>query len=123
MVLELLIVFNIVNAQRYNTKNGTIKFISETPLENITAVNRQVYSTLDISSGDFDFKVLMKSFEFEKQLMQEHFNIKYAESDKYPEATFKGRISNLLNIDFSKDGSYSAIIEGELFIHGVTQKV
>jgi polyisoprenoid-binding protein YceI len=109
--------------QKFMTKNGYIKFYSETPLETIEAHNRQVNSALDIATGDFVFKVLIKSFEFEKALMQEHFNENYMESDKFPDATFTGKITNLSAIDFTKDGKYEADVEGDLKIHGVTQKV
>ena len=110
-------------SQKYITKNGYIKFYSETPVETIEAHNRQVNSALDIATGDFVFKVLIKSFEFEKALMQEHFNENYMESDKMPDATFTGKITNLAAIDFTKDGKYEATIEGDLKIHGVTKKV
>lgn len=55
-----------VFGQKYLTKNGHIKFFSETPIETIEAHNRQVNSALDISTGNFVFKVLMKSFELKK---------------------------------------------------------
>ena len=83
------------NAQKYITKNGYIKFYSETPIETIEAHNRQVNSALDRETGDFVFKVLMRSFEFEKALMQEHFNENYVESENFPNATFKGKVTNL----------------------------
>jgi len=112
-----------VSAQKYLTKNGHIKFYSETPVETIEAHNRQINSALDISTGDFVFKVLIKSFEFEKALMQEHFNENYMESEKFPNAMFKGKITNLTEIDFLKDGDYETMVEGELTIHGVTNKI
>ena len=65
----------------------------------------------------------MKSFIFEKALMQEHFNENYVDSDKYPNATFKGKVTNLDEIKFSKSGSYNAKVEGELTIHGITKPV
>ncbi|MEZ5197028.1 MAG: YceI family protein [Bacteroidales bacterium] len=123
IVVWVLMVMLEVNAQRFITKNGHIKFHSETPMETIEAHNNQVNCVLDTQSGDFVFKVLMKSFEFEKALMQEHFNENYVESDKFPNATFKGNVSNVSEMDFGKEGEYSAIVEGELTIHGVTQKV
>lgn len=43
-------------------------------MEKIEAVNRQVNSALDVATGNFVFKVLIRGFEFEKALMQEHFN-------------------------------------------------
>lgn len=112
-----------LNAQKYITKNGFIKFYSETPIETIQAENRQVNAALDAATGDLVFKVLMKSFEFEKALMQEHFNENYVESQKFPNGTFQGKVTNIRDIDFSTPGTYDALVEGDLTIHGVTQKV
>ncbi len=123
IIVSVLMIMLEVSAQRYITKNGHIKFYSETPMETIEANNLQVNSALDISTGDFVFKVLMKSFEFEKALMQEHFNENYVESDKFPNATFKGTVSNLADIDFKADGEYASLVEGELSMHGVSKKV
>lgn len=110
-------------AQKFLTKNGKISFFSKTPVENIEAHNKQVNSVLDIETGDFGFKVVMKSFEFEKALMQEHFNENYVESDVFPTAGFKGKITNLKDVNLSKSGSYKVTVEGDLTIHGVTKKV
>jgi len=112
-----------VQAQKYMTKNGNIKFYSETPIETIEATNNQVNAALDSQTGDLVFKVLIKSFQFEKALMQEHFNENYMESDKFPNSTFVGKVTNLTAVDFSKEGSYEATIEGDLTIHGVTKKI
>ena len=108
-------------AQKYITKTGHIKFYSEAPLEKIEANNRQVNSALDAATGGFVFKVLMKSFEFEKALMQEHFNENYVESDKFPNAQFVGKVTNIKDVDFTRDGVYSATVEGKLTLHGVTK--
>lgn len=110
-------------AQKYITKNGHIKFYSDTPAEKIEAHNKQVNSALDTETGDFVFKILMKSFEFEKALMQEHFNENYVESHKYPNATFLGKITNLDEIDFTKEGTYNAYVKGKLSIHGVSREI
>lgn len=119
----LLLSSTFVNAQRFITKNGFVHFFSNTSMEKIEADNKQVNSALDITTGDFIFKMLMKSFEFEKALMQEHFNENYVESDKFPNAEFKGKVMNMKEINFTKNGSYPAIIDGNLTIHGVTKKV
>ncbi len=122
-VIFLATVSYTAQAQRYITKTGFIRFYSEAPLEKIEAINRQVNSALDVKTGDFVFKVLMKSFNFEKALMQEHFNENYVESDKFPSADFKGKVTNLGSIDFAKDGTYEATVEGKLTIHGITKDV
>lgn len=121
----IIVMFTTValQAQKYMTKNGHIKFYSETPVETIEADNHQVNSALDIQTGDFVFKVLIKSFKFEKALMEEHFNENYLESEKYPNSTFQGKVTNLAQINFTKEGTYEATIEGDLTIHGVTKKI
>ena len=122
-IILLVLMTVTASAQRYITKTGYIRFYSDAPMEKIEAVNRQVNSALDITTGDFVFKVLMRSFTFEKALMQEHFNENYVESDKFPSAEFKGKITNLSSVNLAKDGTYSATIEGKLTIHGVTKDV
>lgn len=111
------------HAQRFMTKNGHISFFSKAPLEDIEAHNRHVNAAYDASKGELVFRVLMKSFEFEKALMQEHFNENYVESHKFPNATFTGRVTNFAEIDVTKNGTYKAIVEGELTIRGITKPV
>jgi hypothetical protein len=109
------------NGQKFITKTGHIRFYSDAPLEKIEANNRQVNSALDMATGGFVFKVLLKSFEFEKALMQEHFNENYVESDKYPNATFVGKVTNIKDINLGKEGIYEATVEGKLTLHGITK--
>ncbi len=118
----LLMISNSAFAQKYITKNGHISFFSDAPSEKIEAKNNQVSTALDITTGDLVFKVLIKSFEFKNALMQEHFNENYLESNKFPNATYKGKITNPKEIDFTKNGKYKANVEGEMTIHGVTKK-
>jgi polyisoprenoid-binding protein YceI len=119
----ILFTATLANAQKYMTKGGTIRFSSDTPMEKIDAVNRQVNSALDFATGNFVFKVLIRGFEFEKALMQEHFNENYMESEKFPNSTFNGKITNIKDVNLAKDGVYKVVAEGDLFMHGVTNKV
>jgi len=123
ILVLVLLLSATVYSQNYVTKTGHIKFYSETPIETIEAHNHAVNSAVNIKSGDFVFKVLVKSFEFEKALMQEHFNENYLESDKFPNSTFKGKIVNVKNIDLRKNGTYDAEVHGDLTIHGITKAV
>ncbi|MBA4322227.1 MAG: YceI family protein, partial [Odoribacter sp.] len=95
LLLVLFTVFFAANAQKYMTKNGFIGFFGHTPMEDIKADNNQVSSILDISTGELVFQALIKSFHFERALMEEHFNENYLESDKFPKSGFKGKITNL----------------------------
>jgi hypothetical protein len=109
--------------QLYSTSNGEITFYSHAPLEDIEATNKQVSCAIDLSKGQMAFSMLMNAFQFEKALMQEHFNERYVESHKYPKATFAGSIEDLEKIELSKAGSYNVTVSGKLSIHGVTQTV
>lgn len=108
---------------RFFTKTGKITFYSKSPMENIEAVNNKVVSVWDVASGQIEFNVLMKGFEFEKALMQEHFNENYVESDKYPKAGFKGIIENSSGLDLTNDRSVTVKVNGNLTIHGETRPV
>jgi hypothetical protein len=115
--------FALFAQERYGTRTGTITFFSETPAENIEAVNRKVSSVWDVSTGAIQFAALIKAFEFEKALMQEHFNENYMESNTYPKADFKGTVSGVSAEQLKKPGTYDVTVEGDLTIHGVTRKV
>jgi hypothetical protein len=105
------------------TKNGYIGFFSHTPMEDIKGDNNQVAGVLDISTGEMVFQALIKSFHFERALMEEHFNENYMESEKFPKSSFKGKITNLSSVNFSKNGTYDVTVEGELTIRDATNKI
>ena len=110
-------------ADKYLTKTGTIQFTSKTPLETIEGTNKAVATLLNTETGSIDFIATIKSFVFDRQLLQEHFNENYMESEKIPKANFKGNISNIASISFSKDGEYKAEVVGKMTIHGFTKDV
>lgn len=123
LIVALAGLFSGAQAQKYFTRTGNISFFSSTSIEDIEAHNKTVTAIFDSQSGAIQFAVTMKSFHFEKALMQEHFNENYVESDKFPKSTFKGMIENVKDIDFTKDGTYTANIKGKLTIHGVTKEI
>lgn len=106
------------------SKSGHISFYSHTAVEDITANNYKVVSTIDPATGEVVFSVPMQSFEFEKALMQEHYNSKdFLNTKAFPKAKFTGKISNLSTVDFSKDGIYEANVDGELTIKETAKQV
>lgn len=126
MMMAMALTFSAIvsNAQdKYFTKTGKIDFYSKAPLEDIEAKNKTVMAVIDSKTGAIQFSVQMKGFEFEKQLMQQHFNENYVESDKYPKGEFKGTITNNSEIDYTKDGTYKASVKGKMTIHGITKDV
>ena len=114
---------SLVAQDKFFTKSGRINFVSKAPLENIDGNHKSVTCVLDTKTGNMQFAVLMKGFEFEKALMQEHFNENYVESHKFPKAEFKGQVVNNQEINYSKDGTYQAKVRGTLIMHGETKEV
>lgn len=110
-------------AQRWMTRTGKVSFFSSTPIENIEAVNNEVAGAINTATGETGFIVPVKSFKFDKALMQEHFNESYMESDQYPKAVYQGKIADFSKVNFNKDGSYNVTTKGQLTIHGITKSV
>jgi len=112
-----------LSAQKYFSKTARVTFSSDAPMEKIEAANNKGTCVFDLGSGNLEFAILIKAFQFEKALMQEHFNENYMESDKFPKSTFKGKIVNFAELDLKATKEQALAIEGELTIHGVTQKI
>ena len=125
LICTCLFIISIASSaqEKYFTRSGKIQFFSKTKAENIDATSRSAAVVLESKTGDLQFAVLMKGFEFKKAMMQEHFNKDYVESDKFPKAEFKGQITNNTDIKYTTDGSYTAKVKGKLTIHGVTKDI
>lgn len=119
----LVIAASLLAQDKYFTKSGNIQFSSKGAIETIEATHRSVTCVLDTKTGDIQFAVLMKGFEFRKALMQEHFNENYVESDKYPKSEFRGQITNNSEVNYANNGSYTVHIKGKLTLHGQTKDV
>ena len=104
----------------FSTNKGAITFFSSAPLEDIEAKNSKAISLINIGTNEIAVRVPIKQFQFRNRLMQEHFNENYMESEKYPHATFKGKINE--TVDFQTPGTYDVSATGVLNIHGVSQK-
>jgi len=123
-LLVIAFVPMLLNAQdRFGTRNGHISFLSQTPVENIEADNYKVSCVLDVSTGALQFAALIKAFEFEKALMQEHFNENYMESNTFPKAEFKGKVEGFSAEQLKTPGDHKVTVRGDLTIHGVTKSV
>ena len=119
LIICALITNITLSQDRYITKQGTISFFSHSIIEDIEAENNQILSIVDLENGAIAISTLMKSFMFEKSLMQEHFNENYIESDEFPKATFSGKITNIEDLINKEKVS----IEGNLTIHGISNEI
>jgi len=113
----------ILGQGKFLTNDGNISFYSHTIIEDITAINKEVASVIDASTGEVAIIVKMTGFQFEKKMMQEHFNENYVESERFPKAIFNGLIQNNSEVNYSKGGVYDVQVKGDLTIHGKTVKI
>jgi len=86
--LHLLLTFCLLTAgtslfaqKVFIAQGASVNFFSETPIENIDATSTSMTSVLNTGNGDILFNVPLRTFRFEKSLMEEHFNEKYVESE------------------------------------------
>lgn len=109
------------NGQLYMAQNGEVSFFSKTPLEDIDALNKLVASIINTDNNEVAVQMRVTSFVFPNKLMQEHFNENYLESDKFPSATFKGKIREV--VDLKVPGTYAVTAVGTATIHGITKPI
>jgi len=124
MLLVLLFATAVVCAQqKMLTKSGRITFEASVPsFEEVKAKNEAVTCVLNPETGEIASLAMMKGFRFKVALMEEHFNENYIESDKYPKATFKGKIDDF---DVSKLSATAKdyTIKGKMELHGKSKDV
>ena len=121
LVLVFISVFSVKAQNKYQASDGFVSFFSSAPIEDIYAENKNVKSLVDLSSLEFAFVIPISGFTFKKSLMQKHFNDKYLESDKYPNAIFTGIL--IPKLDMERRGVKEFMAKGEIKMHGVSQKI
>ena len=123
LTLFLLLPLSSESQIKKSTQTGYISFEASVPaFEEVRANTKSVKSSINTKTGELICEVPIKEFQFRLPLMREHFNINYLESNRYPKATFKGKI---------KDFNWFAIgvvpkefiVIGKLEIHGVTKNI
>lgn len=120
----LLIATAAVSAQeKMITKSGKVTFEASVPaFEEVKATNTTSTFVLNPATGEIASLALMKGFRFKVALMEEHFNENYIESDKYPKATFKGKIENFDASALSATAK-DYTIKGKLELHGKSKDI
>lgn len=123
-LLPLTFAFAPLEGGKYVSRAVHVEFFSSTSAEDIRANNYTVTGTIDAASGEVVFSVPMQGFEFEKALMQKHFNGgDFLDTKTYPKAKFKGTITDKGAVDFGKDGTYKVSVKGDMTIKDKTNPV
>jgi hypothetical protein len=121
LILSLIVGCKVgIGQQRFFIEKASISFFSDGVIEDIAAKNDKVTSIFDVHQGDIAYLLNVSDFQFDKKLMQVHFNEKYMESEKYPKSSFQGKI---IGFDPSSSGIQKVKAVGKLTIHGVTKEV
>jgi hypothetical protein len=102
----------------FKCTNGKVVIRSDAPLERIEAESKQLRGALDPATQSFAWVVDIKTVKgFNSALQQDHFNENYLESDRFPTASFSGKI--IEKVDFQTNGPIQVRAKGKLLIHGV----
>ncbi len=111
----------IISAQVLSCRDGLTKFTSEAPLELIKAQSDKTIGVLDCATRNVAFAIDIDTFEgFNSGLQKEHFRENYMETEKYPRATFKGKI--IEEVDFNTDGTSTIRAKGVFTVHGAAKE-
>ncbi|MBY0433991.1 MAG: YceI family protein [Cyclobacteriaceae bacterium] len=110
----------VVQAQKFIAEKSAVSFFSKATIEDIKADNAKSSSIFNSETGEIAFSFPIKEFKFDKKLMQEHFNEKYMDSEKYPKSTFQGKI---IDYQMTGTGAQSVKAQGKLTIHGITKDI
>lgn len=122
-IIFALLITQGVWAQKYYTKTGLTEFkASVAAFEPIEAKNHSTTAVLNIASGQVASLLFVKAFHFKVALMEEHFNENYMDADRFPKATFKGKLVGFRLTEVStKTKEYK--LKGILTIRGESKAV
>lgn len=123
LLFLIFIATTTIAQEKMTTDKGIINFEASVPFfEEVKAINKKTACVLITKTGEITCLAIIKNFQFERSLMEEHFNANYMESHRFPKAIFKGRIEkfDLKNID-SNANQYQII--GKITMHGKSKKI
>jgi len=110
-----------VFAQKIISTSGTTTFLSDAPLETISATNNEVKGIHNIGTKAFAYNVPIKSFDgFNSALQKQHFNSRYLHSDRFPNATFTGKL--IEEIDWNSQAPQTIRAKGSFTLNGIAHQ-
>lgn len=125
LILALLLIpfATVLQAQTYKTRDGYITFNpnKDQSHTDYASASKEATAVLKVETAEVALLVPMKTFHFNNALLEEHFNENYLHTDKFPNATYKGKLIGFNKDQLSKDGVYNLSSEGQVTLHGVTK--
>ena len=122
-IVLILIAITATAQEKMVSYMGITNFEASIPLfEEVKAINEKTTCILILKTGDIACWINIKDFKFKRDLMQEHFNKNYMESNRFPRAVFKGKIDKFdLKKLTTTNNQYQ--ITGKMTIRGRTKKI
>lgn len=127
ITLLLVLIISTVSlfAQRKTTTTATVSFDATTPKDALPkAENKTVIGSIDTKTGAVAFEAAVNNFSFSSPKMQEHFNgPNWMNSAQFPKFTFNGKIDKPSKIKYTKNGTYTVKVTGDLTIKDISKKI
>jgi polyisoprenoid-binding protein YceI len=112
------------------SRENRVTFLSNAPLEDFRGVTHRVdgfvyldgeglQGDTDLDASRFHFEVDLASLDTGIGLRNRHMRDRFLETDRFPFATFTGRV---LSLESLAGGGFRATAAGDLSIHGVTRR-
>jgi len=103
-----------------------VEFISDAPFGKFSGVTENIDGYMYWEGNNYTtnsslyFEVDLKTLDTGIGLRNRHMRDNYLQTDKFPDASFKGKITNVTP---AAQGSFKVDADGEMFIHGVTKYI
>lgn len=123
LIIASLLLSNFILAQKYSSKTGKVTIEASIPMfEDVFAQDDNNVVILNADTGEMASVSVVKNFKFKVKLMEEHFNESYAETAKYPKATFKGKVVGFDKTKLSATPQ-KMTVQGVLNFHGIDRNI
>jgi len=120
ILITLLFLGQSIFSQKYFTRTGETDFkASVEAFEPVEAKNNSTTVILVSETGDVAAQLFISAFKFRVALMQEHFNENYMDSNKFPKATFRGKLEGFDKENLKEEYTLS----GTLTIRGKKKEI
>jgi polyisoprenoid-binding protein YceI len=120
-LLVMRMVLPIQSKGQYFTKKGHVEFRSHSTLEDFTGKSDYLTGKINFQDSTVDFYLDLSTLRTGIRLRDEHMHENYLQDDKYPFASFYGKIKNL--IDPVDADTQNVLVAGVFKVHGVSRQI
>ena len=123
LFLAFVITAGSLFAQKKTTSTATVSFDATTEKDALPkAENKTGIASIDTKTGAVAFEVAVKNFAFSNPRIQDHFNgANWLNSDQFPKFSFTGTIEKVSKIKFTKNGTYTVKVNGNLTVKDISK--